>query len=419
MIKKQFHPISPRFSLFTAFLIHCSVEIPFFIFPVIVLLVGNDLFPNIGVYSWIGLGALGTIGTLAAGIPSPYFGRLADKYRRGVLMFISLLLGALGSLLIGLWGNFFLVMAISVILMGIGLALYHPPGLSWVSTAFEEDSETHTYSSNYVKILALHGIGGSLGASIGPLSVYFFLDSLGWRQIYLFWSIPLTIIALGFWVFVGRHEPLRKSSPSFLLKKNSQEEKIKFLNWRNFSPLILIFCFIITMSITRGMVNFILAAFLSETKDIQMATAAFFIGFSTLIGAIGQVSGGFFGDKYGEKAVLSITAIVQVIVLMGIFLINHNMLLLILYVFLGVINALFWPSTNSLVAKNSSQQGVAFGFVMLSANIVGALGPSIDGFLLVINPNYFFIFSIACLFSFVGFVFMLLLEPNSQEIKER
>jgi len=418
LIKKQSHSISPRFSLFTAFLIHCGVEIPFFIFPVIVLLVGSDLFPNIGVLSWIGLGTLGTIGTLAAGLPSPYFGRLADKYRRGVLMFVSLLLGALGSLLIGLWGNSFLVMAISVVLMGIGLALYHPPGLSWVSTAFE-DPETHSYSSNYVKILALHGIGGSLGASIGPLSVYFFLDSLGWRQIYLFWSIPLTIIALGFWLFVGRHEPQRESSPFLLSKENLPEEKTNLLNWRNFSPLMLIFCFIITMSITRGMVNFILAAFLSETKDIQIATAAFFIGFSTLVGAIGQVSGGFFGDKYGEKAVLSTTAVAQVIVLIGIFLINNKLLLLILYVFLGVINALFWPSTNSLVAKNSSQQGVAFGFVMLSANIVGALGPSMDGFLLVINPDYFLIFSIACLFSFCGFVLMLLLGQKSQEINER
>lgn len=418
MIIKQPHSISPRFSLFTAFLIHCSVEIPFFIFPVIVLLVGSDLFPNIGVLSWIGLGALGTIGTLAAGLPSPYFGRLADKYRRGVLMFVSLLLGALGSLMIGLWGNSFLVMAISVVLMGVSLALYHPPGLSWVSTAFE-DPETHSYSSNYGKILALHGIGGSLGASIGPLSVYFFLDSLGWRQIYLFWSIPLTIIALGFWLFVGRHEPQRESSLSLLSKENLPEEKTNLLNWRNFSPLMLIFCFIITMSITRGMVNFILAAFLSETKDIQIATAAFFIGFSTLVGAIGQVSGGFFGDKYGEKVVLSTTAVAQVIVLIGIFLINNNLLLLILYVFLGVINALFWPSTNSIVAKNSSQQGVAFGFVMLYANIVGALGPSIDGFLLVINPDYFLIFSIACLFSFCGFVFMLLLGQKSQEINER
>jgi MFS family permease len=102
LIKKPPHPISPRFSLFSAFLIHCSVEIPFFIFPVILLLVRRDLFPNFGELSWIGLGVLGTIGTLAAGLPSPYFGRLADKYRRGVLMFVSLLLASLGSLLIGL-----------------------------------------------------------------------------------------------------------------------------------------------------------------------------------------------------------------------------------------------------------------------------------------------------------------------------
>ncbi|MFX0052035.1 MAG: MFS transporter [Candidatus Hermodarchaeota archaeon] len=417
MIKKSPHSISPRFSLFSAFLIHCSVEIPFFIFPVILLLVRRDLFPNLGELSWIGLGILGTIGTLAAGLPSPYFGRLADKYQRGWLMFVSLLLASLGSLLIGLLGNYFIVMAISIILMGVGLALYHPPGLSWVSTAYE-NPETHSYSSHYVKILALHGIGGSLGASIGPLSVYFFLDSLGWRLIYLYWSIPLTIIAFGFWLFVGRYEPQRESSPAISSKNNSLENNTNFSNWWKFSPLMLIFCFIITMSITRGMVNFILAAFLSEIKGIQITTAAFFIGFSTFIGAVGQISGGFFGDKYGEKAVLSITAVVQVAILLGIFLINNSLLLLILYLSLGVINALFWPSTNSLVAKNSSQQGVAFGFVMLSANIVGALGPSIDGFLLVIDPNYLLIFAIACFFSFCGFVFMLLLKQKSQKIKK-
>ena len=75
--------ISPRTSLFTALLIHCTVEIPFFIFPVILYYVGTDIFPTLGELSWIGLGSIGTVGTLAAALPSPFFGKIADKYRRG------------------------------------------------------------------------------------------------------------------------------------------------------------------------------------------------------------------------------------------------------------------------------------------------------------------------------------------------
>ena len=44
-------------------------------------------------------------------------------------------------------------------------------------------------------------------------------------------------------------------------------------------------------------------------KFEKISTAALYIGLSALIGSTGQVVGGIFGDKYGEKAVLSFTAV--------------------------------------------------------------------------------------------------------------
>ncbi|MHA2244699.1 MAG: MFS transporter [Candidatus Hodarchaeales archaeon] len=419
MIEKPTTKIGPKTSLLSAILIHCCVEIPFFIFPVILLLVGEDLFP-IGELSWIGLGALGTTGTLAAGLPSPFFGKLADKYRCSTLMFVSLILAALGAFIIGLFGESFVTMLLGVIFMGFSLALYHPAGLSWISTIFEKP-ETHSYSSNYVRMLALHGIGGSLGASIGPLSVYFLFNIMDWRSIYLFWSIPLILLAIVFWILVGRHEPHLESpipmSQEVVPTKNINMRE--FSNWRQYSVILLIFGFITVMSLTRGMVNFILSPFLSDVKGIEIATAALFIGLSTLIGSTGQYLGGYFGDKYGEKVVLQFSAILQVFTLIGIFIIDINEVIFLLYVLLGVISALFWPSSNSLVAKNSSEKGRAFGWVMLVANFVGALGPSIDGLLLAITPinQYLMIFCFACFFSFCGFVSLLFLRSSTHEIQ--
>ena len=304
--------------------------------------------------------------------------------------------------------------------MGTSLALYHPAGLSWISTIFENPG-TNSYSSNYVRILALHGIGGSVGASIGPLSVYFLINTTEWRSIYLFWCVPLIFLAIVFWILVGRHEPHPESSRSSLTQEVVPTKNINkrtFSNWRQHSVILLIFCFITVMSLTRGMVTFILSPFLTEVKDIEIATAALFIGLSTLIGSTGQLLGGFFGDKYSEKAVLQFSAILQVFTLIGIFIIDIKEVIFLLYVLGGVITALFWPASNSLVAKNSAERGRAFGWVMLVANFVGALGPSIDGLLLVITPNqYLLIFCFACFFSFCGFISLLFLRNSPHEIQ--
>ena len=172
--------IPPRVSLIAAFIIHASVEIPYFIFPVILLLVGSDLFQDSSSSGWLGLGAIGTVGTLSAALPSPIFGKLADKYRRGLMMTFSVILTLIGTLIIGLLGNYFLLMLCGVTFLGLGVSLYHPPGLSWVTSAYE-DPETHSFGKNYNQVLALHGIGGGLGASFGPLSVYFLLGPLTWQ----------------------------------------------------------------------------------------------------------------------------------------------------------------------------------------------------------------------------------------------
>jgi MFS family permease len=165
------------------------------------------------------------------------------------------------------------------------------------------------------------------------------------------------------------------------------------------------------MSLTRGMISFILSPFLSETKNVVIATAALLIGISTLIGSSGQVFGGIIGDKYGESTILSVTALIQVFVLIVIFFSGSIPVLFLFYILLGLLNALFWPSTNSIVAKNSKRRGSAFGYVMLSANLIGALGPVMDGILLVIDPNqYSLIFIFAGSFSLLAFISLVFLE---------
>ncbi|MFQ5979393.1 MAG: MFS transporter [Candidatus Heimdallarchaeota archaeon] len=416
MTKTTNTKISPKINLFSAVLVHASVEIPFFIFPVVVLLVGDDIFQNFE-FGWIGLGVLGTVGTLAVGLPSPFFGTLSDKYRRGSMMALSLVLGSLGALIIGLAGNSIATMLLGIVLLGLGVSLYHPPGLSWVSIGLDDPAKRGS-SPNLNRILAIHGIGGTIGAAIGPLSVYFLIDTISWREIYLMWSIPLAAIALGFWILVGRHES--NSNSSFSSKRANvaphPDASEKTLNSNNTTVLI-IFSFMLAMSLTRGMITFILSPFLIEEKAFQTGQAAFYVGFSTLLGSIGQLVGGYLGDKYSERIVLSFSAALQVVVLAGIYIADVQSILFIFYILLGMATAIFWPATNSLVAKSATHRGKAFGWFMLIANVIGALGPVIDGILLSIDPDsYLLIFCLAGFSAICAFICMLFLRKTEKRI---
>ncbi len=411
--------IPPRISLIAAFIIHASVEIPYFIFPVILLLVGSDLFQDSSSIGWLGLGTIGTAGTLSAALPSPFFGKLADNRRRGVMMTLSLVLTTIGTIIIGFWGKFFVMMLCGVVFLGLGVSLYHPPGLSWVTTAYE-DPITHSLSSKYNQVLALHGIGGGLGASLGPISVYFLLGTLTWQELYLFWTIPLIIITIVFWIFVGRYEPENHRSVAKKASKLANNgEKLAKKNIQNSHIILLIiFTFMIAMSLNRGMIYFILSPFLSEVKGIEITDAALFIGISTLIGSAGQLLGGYFGDRHGEDRVLSFSALFTVVILVIIYFADMLPILFFAYIFHGIVNAIFWPSTNSLVAKNSKNKGQAFGLVMLVANLVGALGPILVGILRVLEPtSYFPIFLFASLFSILALLFLIYLRRTQNNLK--
>jgi MFS family permease len=411
LAKTNSSTVSPKVSLFSAVIVHASVEIPFFIFPVVVLLVGDELFQNTE-FGWIGLGALGTIGMLAAGLPSPLFGTLSDRYRRGSMMALSVFLGSCGALIVGLFGNSIIAMIIGIGIMGLGVSLYHPPGLSWASSAFD-DPNTQAYSPKLNRVLAVHGVGGTMGAAIGPLSVYFLIDIITWREIYLMWTIPLAVIALGFWVLVGRHESHNNSSSSSQRGDAvPQIEKTRNNLNSNYTTVLIIFAFMFAMSLARGMIYFILSPFLIEEKQFETSQAAFYVGFSTLLGATGQLIGGFFGDKYSERLVLSFGAVLQVVVLAGIFFMDSFSVLFILYVLLGIINAIYWPATNSLIAKSATHRGKAFGWFMLIGSVVSALGPGIDGILISVDSSYLLIFSFASIFSFCAFVTLLFLSSS-------
>ncbi|MFX1513440.1 MAG: MFS transporter [Promethearchaeota archaeon] len=407
MNKGNSKKISPSTNLIGAFFVHGFVEIPYFIFPVVLILVEKDLSPTLGEFTWIGLGSVGTISALASGLPAPIFGWLADRYRRGIMMTISLLLASLGALLLGLFGKNFLILLLGITLTGLANSLYHPPGLSFVSEAFI-DPDTQKYSPKYNRVLGIHGVGGTLGASSGPISVFLFIElfSFSWQQIYLFWSPILIVIAFLFLVSVARRESeVRHLEQSGQINPTFPIGRDKAGVFRTNYSIYIIYAFMFAMSLTWGMISFVLAPILTEQKDFSVSVAALFVGTTHMIAASGQLVGGVLGDRYSEKVTLSFTALLQLAILVGIYFIDIYFILFLLYTLLRITNSVFWPLTNSLLAKSSTYRGKAFGWFMLIVNVVRATGPFVDGLLISsISNAYLWIFVFSSLFSILAFL---------------
>jgi len=123
-------------------------------------------------YSQIGLlvalrQGMSTIVNLPAGMIVDTIGK------RNLLMGLALLWAAVPYLLIAATSNYWVIL-ISMVLVGVGVFLWHPAAITSIS-------ELYPRQRGYG--LALHELGASFGDALAPLAAGFLLAYLSWRQV--------------------------------------------------------------------------------------------------------------------------------------------------------------------------------------------------------------------------------------------
>ena len=138
------------------------------------------LLPNIKQSLNLTSTAYGSV-TLAGRITSMattfFSGFLGDKYARrsGTLLGISLFISGISYMMLS-YSDTVLLLTISMLIGGIGPSMYHAPALATLAKKFPEKQAF---------ALSLHGTGGSLGETLGPLIFGSLLIStllIGWEQ---------------------------------------------------------------------------------------------------------------------------------------------------------------------------------------------------------------------------------------------
>ena len=319
--------------------------------------------------------------SLVFSVPS---GLLTDRLGYTKLISFSLFLNVLAASSIFLFRNIEIAI-ISFSLIALASTFYHPPALSATSNISPSDFLS--------RALGFHGASGTLGISLGPITLGFVLNWLEWRYVYLIWIVPIFLIAVtAFFVNIDEHldEGYDKRRNKNFTTPLRDVLSVTFLSF----ILLMLFA-----SAASGTISTYLTTYLTESKGLDASLASIIFGLSPLIGLTSVIMGGYTGDKLGWRKSLTLIISTAIIALFFMFVSTSTIQTVIFYLVYGFFNVMTMPITTSLVAKIVPQKsrGTAFSLQFIPESVIGIVMPIILGILINLLEIYI-IFPIAIIF---------------------
>ncbi len=314
------------------------------------------------------IGNLGTISYFAFGLGALPAGFLSDRIGCHRTITLSLL-GAGASSFFIFFSRGPVGLALALACLGIFASLYHPSGLSLISSTVRQRG----------KALGIHGVGGNLGLALAPLIGGFIASHYSWRMGYLIFSL------IG--ITLGILSVRLKLPPRQQPQHDSLNDKGKSVGLRDvalFLSLIYMVQILIGL-IYRGSMVF-LPTYLAENVGGQLwgaeqivkgglvATAAL------LIGVMGQYLGGALSPRVGLERLwfILLTVATPFLFLIGL---TTNTVLIIVAMAFAFSHFSCQPVGNGLIAKytTSSIRSRGYGISFFLSAGVGSFASSLAG----------------------------------------
>ena len=218
-------------------------------------------------------------------------GVFADVFRNWTTPILAgaIAIAGISHVLLGLSSNYAWLM-LTVALLGIGPALWHPTALATLSLRFPERRGS---------AVAVHGVGASVGDTLAPLGIGALLLTLEWRNLLHLQVIPAILVALLLWRGLGT---FYKSPTGSRPPLSSFWVEVKVLLRHR------VFLAILGVNTLTGMGRLATLTFLPVYLQEHLGYSTFVMGFHiALLHMMGVVSGpglGYLSDKFGRKTVL-------------------------------------------------------------------------------------------------------------------
>lgn len=242
-------------------------------------------------FSFAQIGIITLMFQMASSILQPFTGLYADKHPRPYALSVGMCFTLIGLLMLAFSENYLLIL-LSVSIVGLGSSVFHPTA-----------SRVAQLASGGRKSLAqsIFQVGGNGGSAIGPLLAALIILPFGQHAISWFalaaLLAALIMIRLGAWykarlVYVVTH-PQKNLTLNNDISKRAKYRALLIL-------VLLIFSkYFYTSCITSYFTFFLIDKFGISVQASQLCLFVFLAAF-----AIGTVAGGMLGDKFGRKYVI-------------------------------------------------------------------------------------------------------------------
>ncbi len=296
------------------------------------------------------------ITTLSSGVLQPFFGYIADRYGiQKQVVLIGFLMFALGLSGFSV-ASTFLALIISSLIYGFGETTFHAQSTGFITSAFAE---------NKGKAMGIHGLGGSIGNFLAPISAAFLIAALNWRLATILLMVPaIALIGL----------------LSFNLKNRKKSERLSFTHGLTREIFVLGINFGLIVMFYKGFFAF-LPTWLLE-NGMTLTTAGAVTSLMLIVGIISQPLGGVIFDKFGGRFVFIISSTIASFALLLMMNIDGWFVIFMIISIGGAISMTFpvaLAMASALVRGNNTGMGV--GVVFGVGSTMSSFTPLLIGFL--------------------------------------
>lgn len=337
----------------------------------------------------------------AASIFQPLVGAATDRKRQPYSLPVAMTFTLAGLILLS-QAESFGILLVAVGLVGIGSSVFHPESARVAHMAAGDHRGTAQ---------SLFQVGGNIGSSLGPLLVALIITPYGRHKIVWFSLGALAAIALltivGTWYRRNLHRagPVAKRNTT----RNPADLEPSVVRRTVAILLVLIFSKFFYLASMRSFYTFyLISKFHMSVPDAQIHLFIFLLSF-----AIGVLTGGPLGDRFGRKyiiwaSILGVAPFTLALPYAG------PALTTVLTIFIGMILAAAFPSIvvyaqELLPGRLGTISGLFYGYAFGMAGI----GSAVLG-LLADQTSIDFVYRVCAFLPLIGLIAVFLPNLNSR-----